>query len=87
MLVAKEFHQVEGFDYTETLSHVPKPITVRTVLTVAISHKWAIQPLYVNHVFLNGLLNEEFYMVQPPGIEKGEAGLECKLHKALYGLK
>lgn len=85
--MAKGFHQDKGFDYTKTFSPVVKPVTVRIVLTLVISHKWVIQQLDVNNVFLNGQVNEEFYMVQPPEFEKGESGLVCKLHKALYGLK
>ena len=37
-LVAKGFHQVHGFDFHETFSPVVKPITIRTILTLALSH-------------------------------------------------
>ena len=38
--------------------------------------------------FLNGVLDEEIYMEQPPGyIKLGEEQLVCKLKRSLYGLK
>ncbi|GAU28846.1 hypothetical protein TSUD_21830 [Trifolium subterraneum] len=86
-LVAKGFHQRAGSDFTETFSPVVKPVTVRTVLTIAITNKWPIKQIDVNNAFLNGNLEEEVYMQQPPGFESSDKGLVCKLHKALYGLK
>jgi len=86
-LVAKGFHQVQGFDFTKTFSHVIKPITIRLILTLALSYKWPIQQLDVNNAFLNGILEEEVYMQQPQGFEHSDPTLVCKLHKALYGLK
>jgi hypothetical protein len=37
--------------------------------------------------FLNGVLEEEIWLDQPPGFEQGPAGTACRLKKALYGLK
>jgi len=66
---------------------VVKPVTIRLILTLAITHKWSIQQLDVNNVFVNGLLNGEVYIVQPPGFDNGDSHTVCKLNKALYGLK
>jgi histone deacetylase 1/2 len=86
-LVAKGFHQQPGFDFNETISPVVKPVTIRTVITLAVTNKWCIQQLHVNNAFLNGYLDEEVYMVQPPSFENIDSSLDCKLQKALYGLK
>ena len=42
-LVAKGFHQQEGIDFWETYSPVVKPITIHTLLSIAISYGWVIK--------------------------------------------
>nr|KYP50090.1 Retrovirus-related Pol polyprotein from transposon TNT 1-94 [Cajanus cajan] len=86
-LVAKGFHQVHGFDFHETFSPVIKPITIRIIITLALTNNWDLFQLDVNKGFLNGNLEETIYMVQPPGFKAGDKTLVCKLNKALYGLK
>ena len=86
-LVAKGFHQVHGFDFHETFSLVVKPITIRLIITLALTSNWELFQLDVNNAFLNGLLDETVYIVQPPGFEVEDKSLVCKLNKALYGLK
>lgn len=86
-LVAKGFHQQPGFDFSETFSPVIKPVTVRVVLTIALSYGWSVRQLDINNAFLNGSIQEEVYMTQPPGFEVGDSTVVCKLHKSLYGLR
>ncbi|XP_019420683.1 PREDICTED: uncharacterized protein LOC109330867 [Lupinus angustifolius] len=76
-----------GVDYTENFSPVVKPITIRVLLTLAITHEWPLEQLDINNVFLNGILNEEVYMQQPTGFQHHDKTLVCKLNKAIYGLK
>ena len=73
-LVVKGFHQQAGSDFTETFSPVVKLVTVRIVSTLAVTHKWPIQQIDVNNAFLNGTLEEEVYMQQPPGFEAADKG-------------
>ncbi|KAG8479763.1 hypothetical protein CXB51_029589 [Gossypium anomalum] len=66
------------------------PTTIRVVLALAVSFGWPLRQVDINNAFLNGDLQEEIYMVQPPGFEQqGDKGqqLVCRLRKALYGLK
>jgi len=87
-LVAQGFSQQPGIDYNETFAPVARLDTVRLVLAIAAQHNWKVHQMDVKSAFLNGFLEEEVYVKQPPGYEvKGEEGKVYKLKKALYGLK
>ncbi|CAL1399312.1 unnamed protein product [Linum trigynum] len=87
-LVAKGFHQRPSVDFTDTFSPVVKPVTVRTVFTLALTHGWSISQFDVNNAFLQGPLEDEVYMVQPPGfVDPSRPDHVCRLKKAIYGLR
>ncbi|CAI7916520.1 unnamed protein product [Closterium sp. NIES-54] len=85
-LVAKGFMQKEKQDFNEIFAPTAKPPTLRVLLAdAAVSGKSIIQ-MDISTAFLNGILEEDVYMTQPPGYEDG-TGRVCKLKRSIYGLK
>ena len=65
-LLLKAFTNNRNFH--ETFSPLISPITVRTVHSIELNHKWGIFQLDVNNAFLNGYFTEEVYMAQLQGM-------------------
>ncbi|CAJ2662747.1 unnamed protein product [Trifolium pratense] len=87
-LVVKGFLQKEGIDFNEIFAPVVRMDTIRLVTAIAHYNKWSMHQMDVKCTFMNGPLEEEVYVVQPPGfIDKGNESKVYKLNKALYGLK
>jgi hypothetical protein len=62
--------------------------TIRLVVAIASSFNWPLFHMDVKSAFLNGPLEEEVYVLQPPGFEvELNRDKVYKLQKALYGLK
>lgn len=87
-LVAKGFQQNEGQDYTETFALVVKSNTLRSIVALAGHQGWKIFYLDVKIAFLNGIIEEDIYVSQPPGFNSSpNTNYACELKKALYRLK
>jgi hypothetical protein len=87
-LVAQGYTQVEGLDFGETYAPVARLEAIRILLAYACSHDIKLYQMDVKSAFLNGYINEEVYIEQPPGFEDDKKPDHVyKIKKALYGLK
>ncbi|THH13989.1 hypothetical protein EW146_g6290 [Bondarzewia mesenterica] len=87
-LVAQGFTQVPGIDYTDTFVPIAKLDSIRVLLAIAARNDWEVHQMDVKNAYLNGHLEEDIFMEQPPGfIAPGAALKVCRLFKTIYGLK
>jgi hypothetical protein len=87
-LVAKGYNQVEGLDFGETFAPVACLEAIRILLAFAASKRFKLYQMDVKNAFLNGVIQEEVYVRQPPGFESlNYPDRVYKISKALYGLK
>lgn len=87
-LVAKGYVQKQGVDFEEVFALVARLETVRLFIALAASEGWEVHHMDVKSAFLNGDLEEEVYVIQPPGfIDEENAHKVLNLNKALYGLR
>jgi hypothetical protein len=87
-LVAQGFNQKEGIDYEETFALVACLEAIRILLAFSVAKGFKLHQMDVKSAFLNGVLEEEVYLRQPPEFESDKYPHRVyKLRKALYGLK
>ncbi|GKE64229.1 copia protein [Tanacetum coccineum] len=87
-LVAQGYNQQEGIDYDETYAPVARLESIRILLAYACTLDFKLFQMDVKSAFLNGFIDEEVYVAQPPGFIDFEKPDDVyKLKKALYGLK
>ena len=87
-LVAKGYCQEEGIDFDESYAPVARIEAIRMLLAYASYMNFKLYQMDVKSAFLNGFINEEVYVEQPPGFEDPfHPNHVFKLRKALYGLK
>jgi hypothetical protein len=65
-LVVKGYAQRQGVDYDEVFAPVARLEAVRLLLALAADEGWQVHHMDVKTVFLNGELQEEVYVQQPP---------------------
>ncbi|CAI7853751.1 unnamed protein product [Closterium sp. NIES-54] len=85
-LVAKGLQRTKGKDFNELYAPVGKGTTLRVSLAMAAKRGWRVKQMDITTAFLNGIILEELYMLQPEGLDDG-SGRVCRLKKAIYGLK
>ncbi|GJY38944.1 retrovirus-related pol polyprotein from transposon TNT 1-94 [Tanacetum coccineum] len=87
-LVAQGYNQQEGIDYDETYAPVAILESIRILLVYVCALDFKLFQMDIKSAFLNGFINEEVYVAQPPGfIDFENPDHVYKLKKALYGLK
>ena len=86
-LIAKVYSQHEGIDYDKTFAPVSKLEAIRIFLAYVAHKKFKVFQMDVKSDFLNGELEEEVYIEQPPGfVDPKFPNHVYRLEKALYGL-
>ncbi|GJV29575.1 putative ribonuclease H-like domain-containing protein [Tanacetum coccineum] len=86
-LVAQGYRQEEGIDYDEVFAPVARIEAIRLFLAFASFMGFIVYQMDVKSTFLNGTIDEEVYVSQPPGfVDPDHPKKVYKVVKALYGL-
>nr|GEV22787.1 hypothetical protein [Tanacetum cinerariifolium] len=86
-LVAQGHTQEEGIDYKEVFAPVARIEAIRLFLAYASFIGFTVYQMDVKSTFLYGTIDEEVYVMQPPGFQDPEFPDKVyKVEKAMYGL-
>jgi hypothetical protein len=79
---------VEGLDFEEIFAPFARLEAIKILLAFAASKGYKLYQMDVKTAFLNGVIQEEVFVRQPPGFENPKyPNRVYKLSKSLYGLK
>jgi hypothetical protein len=68
-LVAQGFSQVEGLDFGKIFAPIARIEAIRILLAFAASKGFKLYQMDVKSTFLNGVIQEEVFVRQPPDFE------------------
>ena len=86
--MAKGYNQEEGINLEETYALVARLEAIRMLLAFASIMDFKLYQMDVKSVFLNGFIQEEVYVDQPPNFKNlDKPNHVFKLKRALYDLK
>nr|GEU48483.1 hypothetical protein [Tanacetum cinerariifolium] len=86
-LVAQGHTQEEGIDYKEVFALVARIEAIRLFLAYASFMGFTVYQMDVKNAFLYGTIDEEVYVMQPPGFQDPEFPARVyKVEKAMYRL-
>nr|GFC25215.1 copia protein [Tanacetum cinerariifolium] len=86
-LVAQGHTQEEGIDYEEVFATVARIEAIRLFLAYDSFIGFIVYQMDVKSAFLYGTIDEEVYVMQPPGFQDPEfLDRVYKVDKAMYGL-
>ena len=83
-LVAQGFCQKEGIDFEETFAPVARLESIRILLAFAASKGFKLFQMDVKSAFLNGFIEEEVYVRQPPVLKTPSSQTVFLSFKRLY---
>jgi hypothetical protein len=75
--VAQGFRKVEGLDFGETYAPIAYLEAIRIVLAFAAPKGFKLYQMCVKRAFLNGVIQEEVYIMQPPGFRTLNTLIVC----------
>nr|GFA41655.1 putative ribonuclease H-like domain-containing protein [Tanacetum cinerariifolium] len=86
-LVAQGHTQEEGIDYDDVFAPVARIEAIRLFLSYASFMGFTVYQMDVKSAFLYGTIDEEVYVMQPPGFQDPDFPARVyKVEKAMYGL-
>ncbi|CAM9882426.1 unnamed protein product, partial [Heterosigma akashiwo] len=87
-LVAQGYSQQYSIDFRQIYSPVVNAASLRLLLAISANKGYAVDSLDISTAFLNGDIDGDVYVKQPPGfVDPEHLNKVWKLNKALYGLK